>query len=70
MRIFDPQGQPFGETVLIIDLANNRRFRSIAKSDGLRIRGTGIYFFVIEVIDSNRQWLEVGRIPFEVSFVK
>jgi hypothetical protein len=70
MRIFDRNNQPFGETALLVDLTTNHRLRSIIKSDGLRIRGAGTYFFTIEVMGPTGDWLEVGRIPFEISFAR
>jgi hypothetical protein len=53
-----------------VDLTQFLRVRSIGRIAGLELRGTGDYFFKVELrIEGQENWIEVSRVPLTVAVV-
>ena len=54
--------------VVDIELTKSTLFRSIISFSGIKLTGPGLYKFLIEIKQEDKEWEEVAEIPFTVSY--
>lgn len=54
--------------VIDIEIAGSTFYRSIISFSGIKLTGSGLYKFLIDIKQENKDWEEVAEIPFIVSY--
>ena len=65
IRFIGPDGSELINSTTIVNLQEHRRNRANAEMNGLRVKESGVYEWVVERLEDDREdsWVEEARIP-------
>ena len=68
LRLFAPDGQLLKTSLeSAVNLVDFPRMRTIGRISGIPIRGSGIYYFRLQLLEEGEtEWQDVANIPLQV----